>query len=67
MRVIADQKHDFERVLDDLVTAAGGPNTLGRQLLILATGAMVTAAIFGEPDAALQAKDAARSLLETSP
>jgi AcrR family transcriptional regulator len=63
---VADQKRDLERVLDDLVAAAGGPKTLGRQLLILANGAMVTAAILGSPDAALQAKDAARALLEAS-
>ena len=25
MRLVADQKHDFERLLDDLVAAAGGP------------------------------------------
>ena len=32
----------------------------------LANGAMVTAAILDSPDAALQAKDAARELLEAS-
>ena len=63
---VADQKRDLERVFDDLVTAAGGPSTLGRQLLILANGAMVTAAILDAPDAALQAKAAARALLEVS-
>ena len=62
---VADQKRDLERVLDDLVAAAGGPKTLSRQLLILANGAMVTAAILDSPDAALQAKDAARALLDS--
>jgi AcrR family transcriptional regulator len=66
MDSVADQKRDLERVLDDLVAAAGGPATLGRQLLILANGAMVTAAILDAPDAALQAKAAARALLDAS-
>jgi hypothetical protein len=65
MDSVADQKRDLERVFDDLVAAAGGPKTLGRQLLILANGAMVTAAILDSPDAALQAKDAARALLDS--
>ena len=63
---VADQKRDLERVFDDLVAAAGGPRTLGRQLLILANGAMVTAAILDSPDAALEARAAARALLEAS-
>lgn len=66
MNSVADQKRELERVLDDLVAAAGGPRTLGRQLLILANGAMVTAAILDSPDAALQAKATARALLDAS-
>lgn len=56
---VADQKRDLEALLDELVA----DRTLARQLLILANGAMVTAAILGDPDVALQAKDAARALL----
>jgi AcrR family transcriptional regulator len=67
MDSVADQKRDLERVFDDLVAAAGRPAALGRQLLILANGAMVTAAILDSPDAALEAKDAARALLDSSP
>jgi AcrR family transcriptional regulator len=63
-RAVTDQKGDFERLLDELVAAAGAPPALGRQLLILANGAMVTAAILGTPDAALQAKAAAGALLQ---
>ena len=66
MDSVADQKRDLEQVLDDFVAAAGAPKALGRQLLILANGAMVTAAILDSPDAALQAKAAARALLDAS-
>ena len=63
---VGDQKRELERLLDDLVAAAGGPATLGRQLLILANGAMVTAAILESPDAALQAKATVRALLDAT-
>jgi len=66
LHAVADQKRDFETLLDDLVAAAGAPTVLGRQLLILANGAMATAATLGAPDAALQAKEAARTLLDAS-
>ncbi|HEX6020671.1 MAG TPA: TetR/AcrR family transcriptional regulator [Solirubrobacter sp.] len=62
-RAVSDQKHDFERLLDELVAAAGAPPETGRQLLILANGAMVTAAVLKDPDVALQAKAAAAALL----
>jgi AcrR family transcriptional regulator len=61
---VARQKHDLERFLDVLVAAAGAPPELSRQLVMLVNGAMVTAAILDAPDAALQAKDAARTLLD---
>jgi AcrR family transcriptional regulator len=64
MTTIAEHKHDFEEFFDELVAEAGGPRDLGRELLILANGATVTAAIFGAPESALQAKDAARALLD---
>ncbi len=65
-RAVADQKRDFEALLTGLVAAAGGPDTLARQLLILANGAMATAAILEDPTVALTAKDAARALLDAS-
>jgi AcrR family transcriptional regulator len=61
---VADQKHDFEQLLGELVAEAGGDGALARQLLILANGAMVTAAILDAPDAALEAQAAARALLD---
>jgi AcrR family transcriptional regulator len=63
---IADQKRDLEALLGGLVAAAGGPDTLARQLVIVINGAMVTAAILGDPEVALQAKDTARALLDAS-
>ncbi|BCI85832.1 hypothetical protein NIIDMKKI_10380 [Mycobacterium kansasii] len=49
--------------LDQLVKAAGYPAVLADQLLILANGAMVTAAINGTPESARHARDAAEALL----
>jgi AcrR family transcriptional regulator len=49
--------------LSDLVAAAGHPREFADQLVILANGAMVTAAIGGSPEPARQARDAARTLL----
>jgi AcrR family transcriptional regulator len=62
-QAVTDQKDDFERLLAGLVAEAGGPDTLARQLLILANGAMATAAILADPTVALAAKDAARALV----
>jgi AcrR family transcriptional regulator len=64
LQAVTDQKLDFEALLGDLVAAAGGPDALTRQLLILANGATATAAILADPAAALEAKDAARVLLD---
>ena len=50
--------------LGELVTAAGEPAWLTGQLELLAQGAIVTAAIFGSPEPARQAREAARTLLE---
>jgi AcrR family transcriptional regulator len=66
MDAVTEQKHDFEELLSELVTEAGGEPALARRLLILANGAMVTAAILDSPDAALEAKAAARALLDAS-
>jgi AcrR family transcriptional regulator len=66
MGAVADQKQEFEAFLGELVAAGGGEPALARQLFILANGAMVTAAILRSPDAALDAKAAARALLDAA-
>jgi AcrR family transcriptional regulator len=47
-----------------LISAAGYPQSLAGQLVILANGAMVTAAIADSPEPARQARSAARTLLD---
>lgn len=68
--VVATQarKHKaaFRSYLEELVTAAALPPTLIDELLLLAEGAMVTAAIFGEPDPARKARAAAERLVRTA-
>ena len=56
-------KADFQRYVDALVAAAGGPESLGPQLAILAEGAQTTAAIAGTTDAARHARAAAEALI----
>jgi AcrR family transcriptional regulator len=56
-------KAAFRSYLAGLVAAADLPAELADQLLLLAEGAMVTAAIFGTPDPAAQARSAAAVLL----
>jgi AcrR family transcriptional regulator len=60
---VRDHKRAFRLYLDGLVGAAGLPATLADHLLLLAEGAMVTAAITGSAAPAVQAADAARVLL----
>ncbi|OMI33066.1 TetR-family transcriptional regulator [Streptomyces sparsogenes DSM 40356] len=59
-------KNAFRRCLADLVAAADAPAWLTDQLVLLAEGAMTTAAISGSPEPARHAKDAARTLLRTA-
>ncbi|MGW1053663.1 TetR/AcrR family transcriptional regulator [Streptomyces sp. NPDC002521] len=59
-------KNAFRRYLADLVAAADVPTWLTDQLVLLAEGAMTTAAISGSPEPARHAKDAARILLRTA-
>lgn len=66
VRAIEDQKHTLEEFLADLVVAAGRPAILAEQLLILANGAMVTAAILHSPESARHARAAAQSLLDAA-
>jgi AcrR family transcriptional regulator len=58
-------KEAFRQYLAGLVAAAGMPASLAGELYLLAEGAMVTAAIFGTPEAATQARAAAGRLLAT--
>ncbi|WSN45354.1 TetR/AcrR family transcriptional regulator [Streptomyces sp. NBC_01334] len=59
-------KQAFRQYVADLVAAAEAPTWLADHLVLLAEGAMTTAAIFGSPEPARQAKDAARTLLQAS-
>jgi AcrR family transcriptional regulator len=56
-------KAAFRRYLAELVAAAGRPAELADHLLLLAEGAITTAAITGSPEPARQAKKAAELLL----
>lgn len=60
-------KKAFHDYLAGLVTSSGRPAELADQLALLAEGAITTAAIFGTPEPAHQARDAARSLMHTHP
>ncbi|OAH15968.1 putative transcriptional regulator [Streptomyces jeddahensis] len=59
-------KDAFRRYLADLVAVADAPAWLTDQLVLLAEGAMTTAAISGTPEHARHAKDAARTLLRAA-
>jgi AcrR family transcriptional regulator len=63
---VEEQKRNLERFLSDLAVAADAPASLGEQLLILANGAMVTAAIHRSPEPATQARTAAQLLLNAA-
>ncbi|MGH2470587.1 MAG: TetR/AcrR family transcriptional regulator, partial [Chloroflexota bacterium] len=56
-------KEAFSRYLRNLVAAAGLADDLADHVLLLAEGAMVNAAIFGNPAPASQARTAAKRLL----
>ncbi|WP_269858347.1 TetR/AcrR family transcriptional regulator [Streptomyces sp. RPT161] len=59
-------KQAFRHYVADLVAAAEAPSWLADHLVLLAEGAMSTAAITGSAEPARQAKDAARILLRTA-
>ncbi|MFF3322458.1 TetR/AcrR family transcriptional regulator [Streptomyces sp. NPDC002889] len=59
-------KQAFQDYLTLLVTDAGLPADVAGQLHLLAEGAITTAAIFGTPGTALQAKEAAARLLDAA-
>lgn len=60
---VHDQKVWLREHIGELVRLANGPDRLADQLFILANGAMVTAAIFGSPEPARQARVAAEHLV----
>jgi AcrR family transcriptional regulator len=60
------QKESFQLYMAGLVAEAGGPAFLAPQLAILAEGAQTTAAISGSPEAALQARAAAETLIDAA-
>ncbi len=59
-------KKAFRQYVADLVSAAEAPSWLADHLVLLAEGAMTTAAIRGSAEPARQAKDAARVLLRAA-
>lgn len=60
-------KKAFHDYLAGLVRTSGRPAELADQLALLAEGAITTAAIFGTPEPAHQARDAARFLMHAHP
>ncbi|WP_280833205.1 TetR/AcrR family transcriptional regulator [Mycolicibacterium frederiksbergense] len=66
---VAEQARHHKKVFHDYLTGlvddAGSPAQLAQQLALLAEGAIVTSAIFGAPEAAHQARDAALSLMSS--
>ncbi|WP_216853280.1 TetR/AcrR family transcriptional regulator [Phytoactinopolyspora halotolerans] len=62
--IVRDHKTDFQRYVAQLVADAGGSADLGPQLVLLAEGAQVTAAIAGTPEAAGHARRAAETLID---
>ncbi|WP_328884893.1 TetR/AcrR family transcriptional regulator [Streptomyces sp. NBC_00316] len=61
--VVREQKASFRRDVAALARAAGGPDRLAPQLVLLAEGAQTTAAISGDPDTAAHARAAADTLI----
>ncbi|WP_411698300.1 TetR/AcrR family transcriptional regulator [Conyzicola sp.] len=59
-------KVGFQRYVAGLVSEAGAPPSLAPQIALLAEGAQTTAAISGSPDAATDARSAARILLDAA-
>jgi AcrR family transcriptional regulator len=62
-QAVRAHKADFRSYVERLVREAGGPDSLGPQLAILAEGAQTTAAIEGAADAAVHARIAAGTLI----
>lgn len=60
------QKQGFAALVAELVGAAGLPDELAPQLVVLVEGAQTTAAILGDPEVARQAKAAAAVLIDAA-
>ncbi|MFP8959560.1 TetR/AcrR family transcriptional regulator [Streptomyces nanhaiensis] len=60
---VREQKESFRRQVAELVRAAGGPDHLAPQLVLLAEGAQTTAAISRDPAMAGHARAAADTLI----
>lgn len=58
-----EHKQSFQTYVDGLVADLGAPESLGRQLVLLAEGAQTTSAITGDPTAAEHARAAAEVLI----
>ena len=67
LEVVTEQKRALRALLVELALEASRPADLGDQLLLLANGAMVTAAMLHDPTAAVHAKHAAEQLLNAWP
>ncbi|MEB3068991.1 TetR/AcrR family transcriptional regulator [[Mycobacterium] vasticus] len=63
VEIVQRHKDEFRSYVTDLVVAAGATADVGRQLALLAEGAMVTAAISASPEPATWAEAAAEALL----
>lgn len=61
-----EHKRSFQEQLERLVVGAGFERSLAPQLAILAEGAQTTAAIEGAPDAAMHARRAAETLIDSA-
>ncbi|WP_336320361.1 TetR/AcrR family transcriptional regulator [Streptomyces lavendofoliae] len=59
-------KEEFFRYVTGLVSAAGAPDPAGRQVALLAEGAMTTAALTGSSAPAREAREAAAALLDAA-
>jgi AcrR family transcriptional regulator len=66
LEAVTEQKRALREFLVELALEAGRPADLGDQLLLLANGAMVIAAMLHDPTAAIHAKHAAEQLLNAS-
>ncbi|TDC39366.1 TetR/AcrR family transcriptional regulator [Micromonospora sp. 15K316] len=64
--LVREHKAQFQARLGELVAEAGGPASLASQLAILAEGAQTTAAIAGTSDAAVHARAAAATLVDSA-
>lgn len=61
-----EHKQSFQTYVDGLVADLGAPETLARQLVLLAEGAQTTSAITGDPTAARHAREAAEVLISAA-